>query len=263
MNLWAKAWATVLFDFQRSLTPSRLSVVVVLSLFPPAIMGINLIGDQGREVGPAIIGVTVMMVGILAELLWATPIVYQELEGKTWTYLAVRPFGKLALLCGKYMIAVAWTMFVCSVAMTLSVLLLLRVDILSDHMHTWLVFMFLILMASFAYGAIFLLLGVLFHRRAMVFAMVYVIGLEGFVGQLPAVVNQLSMRHHLMALAVKWLDVPTFLDAAMREPVMREILGMDEADWVNILMLVVTTLVTFALAAWIVRSREYITSEEA
>ena len=140
--------------------------------------------------------------------------------------------------------------------------LVIVIDGISSHLHTWLVFMFLILLAAFAYGAIFLLIGVLFHRRAMVFAMVYVIGVEGFVAQLPAVINQVSMRHHLTALAVKWLDFKVLQETISREPVLREMLGLDEPDWANILMVVVTTVVTLALSVLIVRSREYITAEE-
>src|SRR6186713_867278 len=104
MSLGGKIAATAWFDFRRSLTVSRLSVFVVLCLFPPAILAINLYGP-GRDAAPVIIGVTVMMVGILAELLWATPIVYGELEGKTWLFLAVRPRGIIAMLLGKYLIA--------------------------------------------------------------------------------------------------------------------------------------------------------------
>lgn len=277
MSAWSKAWATARFDFQRSLTPHRFSIVLVLSLFPPAIMAINLLGP-GSDLAPVIIGVTVMMVGILAELLWATPIVYQELEGKTWTYLAVRPFGILALLTGKYLIAVAWTLSVCTAAMSLSVGLVMAFDVIdtysqagqftsslvasSDHLRTWSVFMVLIVLASFAYGAIFLLIGVLFHRRAMVFAMAYVIGLEGIVAQVPAVINQITMRHHLTALAIKWLDFDFVREEALREPVLQQMLGINEPDWKNVLILVVTTLVALAASVWIVRSREYITSEE-
>jgi hypothetical protein len=62
VSFWSKIEATALFDFRRSLTISRLSVFVALSLFPPAILAINLLGP-GRDAAPVIIGVTVMMVG--------------------------------------------------------------------------------------------------------------------------------------------------------------------------------------------------------
>ncbi len=37
------------------------------------------------------------------------PLVHAELEGRTWIYLAVRPRGRVSVLLGKYLTAVAWT----------------------------------------------------------------------------------------------------------------------------------------------------------
>jgi hypothetical protein len=260
MSLWSKITATALFDFRRSLTISRLSVFVVLSLFPPAIMAINLYGP-GRDAAPVIIGVTVMMVGILAELLWATPIVYSELEGKTWLFLAVRPRGIMAVLLGKYLIAVFWTMAVCSIAMTICVLLAARVRI-PNALQMWPVFMILITLAAFAYAAIFALLGVIFHRRAMVFAMAYVIVLEAVIAQIPAVINQITVRHHLTALAVKWLDFRTLGGEEVPQVFLQQVLGVLEPDWQNILMVVATTAIALAASMRIIYSREYLSVEE-
>jgi len=260
MSIGDKVAATMLFDFRRSLTISRLSVFVILSLFPPAIMAINLFGP-GLDAAPVIIGVTVMMAGILAELLWATPIVYGELEGKTWLYLAVRPRGVVSVLLGKYLAAAVWTMSVCTIAMTLSVLLAAAAQV-PDAFKMWLVFLFLIILAAFAYAAIFALIGVLFHRRAMVFAMGYVILLEVFVAQIPAIINQITIRHHLTALAVKWLDFRQLGGEEVPDFFLEQVLGVKEPDWRNILMVVATTVVALGMSLVIISNREYITADE-
>ena len=261
MSLWGKIAATALFDFRRSLTASRLSVFAILSLFPPAIMAINL-GGPGVEAAPVIIGVTVMMAGILAELLWATPVVHGELEAKTWLFLAARPRGIMAVLLGKYLIAALWTTAVCSIAVTLSVLLAATAQV-PNVLRMWLVFLFVSLLAAFAYAAIFALIGVVFHRRAMVFAMAYVIALEVVVAQIPAVINQITVRHHLTALAVKWLDFRVFPDGEdVPEFILEQMLGIHEPDWRNIVMVVATTAIALAASMWIICSREYITAEE-
>jgi ABC-type transport system involved in multi-copper enzyme maturation permease subunit len=260
MSIWDKILATAQFDFRRSLTVSRLSVFVVLSLFPPAIMALNLRGP-GVEAAPVIIGVTVMMVGILAELLWATPIVYGELEGKTWLFLAARPHGILAVLLGKFLVAAIWTMSVCSIALTLCVLLASMAQV-PRALQMWPVFLFLIALAAFAYAAIFALIGVLFHRRAMVFAMIYVIVFEVLIAQVPAIINQITVRHHLTALAVKWLQFRHLGDEEVPDFILRQMLGVHEPDWKNILMVVATTAIALAASMWIIRSREYLTAEE-
>ena len=260
MSLWNKIAATALFDFRRSLTISRLAVFVVLSLFPPAIMGINLFGP-GRYAAPVIIGVTVMRVGILAELLWATPIVYGELEGKTWLFLAVRPRGVMAMLLGKYLIAALWTLAVCFIAMTLCVLLAAAAGV-QNAVRMWLVFVVLITLAAFAYAAIFALIGVIFHRRAMVFAMAYVIVFEVLVAQIPAVINQLTVRHHLTALAVKWLDFRYLGDEEVPDFILQQMLGAQEPDWKNILAVAATAAIALAASMQIIKSREYLSAEE-
>jgi ABC-type transport system involved in multi-copper enzyme maturation permease subunit len=261
MNLSGKIAATAGFDFRRSLTLGRLSVVAVLSLFPPAIMAINLFGP-GRDAAPVIIGITVMMVGILAELLWATPIVYGELEGKTWLYLAARPRGIIAVLLGKYLIAVLWTMAVCSIALTLCVLLVAWAGV-PNSLQIWRVFLVLITLAAFAYAAIFALIGAIFHRRAMVFAMGYVIVFEVLIAQVPAVINQLTVRHHLTALAVKWLNFRELGGEELPEFILQQMLGAQESHWQNILMVAGTAAVALAGAMYIITSREYLSADEA
>lgn len=262
MSFWRKVAATVQFDFRRSLTLGRLSVFLVLSLFPPAIVAINLAGP-GLEVeaAPVVIGVTVMLVGLLAELLWATPIVYGELEGKTWIFLAVRPRGIVAMLLGKYLVAVIWTLAVCGVSLALSILIAAVAQV-PNALHMGFVFSILITLAAFAYAAIFALIGVLFHRRAMVFAMAYVILFELLIAQVPAIINQITVRHHLTALAVKWLDFRILGDEEIPDFIIQQMLGTQEADWQNILMILITATIALALSIQLISKREFLSVDE-
>jgi ABC-type transport system involved in multi-copper enzyme maturation permease subunit len=261
MSLWGKIAATMRFDFRRSLTVSRLSVFVVLTLFPPAILAINSFGP-GLEAAPVIIGVTVMLVGLLAELLWATPIVYGELDSKMWVLLAVRPRGLTTLLLGKYLMAVGWTLAVCGASLTLCAFVAAFAQV-PNTLRIWLVFASLICLASIAYAAIFALIGVLFHRRAMVFAMAYVILFEVLIAQVPAVINQITVRHHLTALAVKWLNFRNLGDEEVPEFILKYMLGAQEPDWQNLLMVLGTTLFALAASLWIIQHREFVSADEA
>lgn len=260
MTIWGKVAATAAFDFRRSLSIGRLSVFVALAMFPPAMMAILLFGPS-RDAAPVIIGVTVMMVGILAELLWATPIIHAELESKTWLFLTTRPRGVLAVLLGKYLVAVLWTMAVCGLALVLCVLLAGAAGI-PGALRMGLVFSVLITLAAFAYAAVFSLIGVLFHRRAMVFAMAYVIFFEFLVAQVPAVINQFTIRHHLTALAVKWLDFRRLGDEQVPDFILQDMLGAQDPDWQNIAMVVATTLVALAVSLYIACRREYLSTED-
>jgi ABC-type transport system involved in multi-copper enzyme maturation permease subunit len=197
-----------------------------------------------------------MIVGILAELLWATPIVYGELEAKTWLFLAVRPRGVMAMLLGKYLVAVLWTAAVCGSALALCTVLAVMARV-PNALQMAVVFAILIALAAFAYAAVFALMGVVFHRRAMVFAMAYVILFEVLVAQIPAIINQLTVRHHLTALAVKWLDFRHIGDEELPDFILDQMLGMHEPDWKNIVMVAATAALALMASMWVIGSREY------
>lgn len=278
----SKILATARFDLARSLRPGRLGIVFVLALFPPAISMITTI-NGAYVLAPIVIGVTTMMVGILALLLWATPVVYQEMEGKTWTYISVRPEGKISLLLGKYLVSVAWAIVVCSLAMTMAVLVTEGLDqwlgseitqriedfpdsdsntgfSLPTAFDIWWVYMILIVLAAFAYAALFLLFGVIFHRRSMVLAVAYVIFVEAGVAFVPAMINKLTMQHHLSGLAMKWLGISALLEDEDIE--VFEVLGMADPAWQNVAFLIAIPLLVMGGTILMIRNGEYITADE-
>jgi ABC-type transport system involved in multi-copper enzyme maturation permease subunit len=63
----------------------------------------------------------------------------------------------------------------------------------------------LALLASLTYGALYMLLGVLFLRRALVVAVAYTFLMEFIVSFIPAVVHQITVQYHLRCLLAKWL----------------------------------------------------------
>lgn len=259
MSLLRKSIATAQLDLVRSIQPSRLSVAAVLILFPP-VMTLVVSGTPGDDILIPVLGVTTLMSGLLAVLLWATPIVYQELESKTWGYIAVRKDGKLALLIGRYFMASLWTFIVCTIAMTLGLGIIVWFDPLRDSLQVWLTFLGLILLASLSYCGIFLLIGVVVPRRAMVFAVAYMIIVEGILASFPVVLNQATMRHHLVALGIKSLDFPV---PAAEELAVQQIFGLTDSSLQNLLILLICPAICFAITTYIILTREYITDEES
>ncbi|MGE3779656.1 MAG: hypothetical protein AB7F89_20870, partial [Pirellulaceae bacterium] len=61
-------------------------------------------------------------------------------------------------------------------------------------------------LATFAYGALFLAIGVLFPRRAMLICVGFTLLFEGVLSLLPAVVNQLTVQHRLLNLLWSWME---------------------------------------------------------
>ncbi len=117
------------FECRRAMGWRRGLVVLGLASFPAAILW--LIRREGglldrQEAWPIALFVLVPeLVCLLGLLLWITPLVQTEVEGKTWPYLAVRPAGKLPILLGKYAAGVLWSIVTGWLALALAAAVLL------------------------------------------------------------------------------------------------------------------------------------------
>ncbi len=108
-------WAVLQFELLRTLTLPRMLWWAVLTLFPVFITTLICISPLNQPLPPEpwglfLFAVIPMLVTMLGTLLWATPVVSEELERKSWVYLAVRPDGSSAVLIGKYLATVVWVL---------------------------------------------------------------------------------------------------------------------------------------------------------
>ena len=250
------AKATALFELARSLTGGRLAAATILALFPPSMTMLTLLATNYAMPHLVIIGVTVFMVILLAQLLWAAPVVHTELEGKTWIYLASRPQGRVSTVLGKYAIAVFWGFNVAWTAMTLCMLGVLDLFTPHDLFYHWLIFTLMIALACIAYGSVFTLIGALFHRRAMVFCAGYALLSEVVLANIPAVISRFTVQFHLASLAVDLLGIDN--PAAPMQHLYRE-----QGPWTDLFLIFLITISCLAATIYTLRSREYITADEA
>lgn len=214
-----KAIAAVLrFQGVRSLSASRAVWFVMIAMFAPAMVA--MIRWTVRESIPDEVwatlcyGLIVSISCMLGVFLWATPVLQAEIEGKTWTYAAVRPSGPAALLVGNYLLAVAWAAAAGLLSLTLTVWLCR----FSDPLTIWKCMARLVLLSSTSYAALYLFLGAVFTRRAMLVAVVYTVIVEFVLGALPAFVNQLTIQYRLRSLWVAgmgWENGPPNYDGPM------------------------------------------------
>lgn len=284
-----KILATFVFEFFRSLTTSRIATSLILALFAPVMLmliglSINIDGIRNQIPFPLLLlGVFHLLAIFLAVLLWATPVVYSELEGKTWTYLAIRPNGKLASTLGKYLNAVFWASATALISLTLSCFVISQfrwenpeivipghlretqsqafeqwMNMLlnsSDPMVIWYSLAPSIVLGSLAFSAIFVHIGLIAHKRGMVFAVIYGI-IETVFAFLPAVVRQFTVGFHLRNISLKTAEFQFMeLDAG--------VVTDNSAMWVHVMALVIITLIHVGASVYWLHSREYITAEEA
>jgi ABC-type transport system involved in multi-copper enzyme maturation permease subunit len=252
------AWVVMGFEWRRTMAWSRLVFFFALAAFPAAILW--LVQHEGghlhQRTEPWAIALFVLVpeiVCVLGLLLWATPVIHAEVEGKTWPYLVVRPAGKWPILLGKYAAAVLWTMLTGWLALALAILVL---SPQSEALAVGQVIAALVALSSAAYGALFVLLGVIFLRRGMVVAVAYT-ALEFVLRAIPSAARELTVQYHLQSLLVRWMHWDS------RNQEMSFLFGSGSSAWHHVIVLVVYAAVLLGVASAILRWRELATATEA
>jgi len=262
------AQATFVFELRRALTWNRFLVAVGLAIFPPVMLNVvvrtafvsnsRIAADVSQYSEFAMIFL-VALVCILSLLLWATPNVQSELEGKTWNFIAVRPGARVASYLGKYFLAVAISMSVSCTALAGCILVANSYQGLENPLKTLGSLAAIYTMACVVYAAIFSAIGTVFIKRAMVVAAGFVIGVESFLSLVPAVVSKVTMSYHLRSIGLEWigyfLPYTTELEYNMT-------FGKPWPVWMHIMCIAIMTIVSLTVGMIVITQRQYVTSDQ-
>ncbi len=255
-GLWT-TWAVFRFESDRTVTFARLAFSAVLVLFPICMVTtIQSLGGQLHHSIASYIALFILVPDLLCLmglLLWATPVIHSELEGGTWSYLAVRPGGRAPILLGKYLAAVTWIALCALTSLTVCVAV---IEPEAGSLRVWSVLAGLVVLSCLAYGALYVLMGVLFLRRAMVAAVAYTAILEVAAGFVPATINQFTLQYHLRGVGVRW--VPELVEEIPNGP----LLLSTAPAWQHILILLGFTAALLSAAILVLRRRELVTVDE-
>jgi hypothetical protein len=202
--------AVFFHELKRSLTAGRIAWWFVMAAFPVVItILIRSIPDFERAIPLAdrdgfwslLLYVLVPCVcSALSVLLTAGPAVATELEQRSWVYMATRPNGIFWLLLGKYLVAVAWGVTAAWAGLSVSILL----SNAQSFFQIWFALMALCFLSCMSYSAVYLLVGAIFPKRAMVFSVMYTGFVEIVLGFIPALINRLTVQYRLRSLLVQW-----------------------------------------------------------
>ena len=246
------------FEWRRSWSPFRIVSWMILALFTPALF---LIVSRGSASAPndIVLGMSLFFLVpevtcLLGLLLWASPLVFSELESHAWLYLAARPHGPVHALIGKYLNALVWTFSAALASITLTAKL--GEYYLPDPFHWWAVLTGLAALSTVTYGALFCLFAVIWPKRSMVLAVVYVIVFEFLISFLPATINRLTVQFRLRNLLVDGMDWRRIVER--HAPNFQLLLG-DARPWFHGLSLIAMAGLYLGLAVWLVSRREYLT----
>lgn len=150
--------------------------------------------------------------------LLASPIIAEEIESRTFTFVFARPAPRPALVMGKYFAVVVPVLLAQLAAVTLIYFIsLLRFpgDIGSNlgHLGTTVL---AVALGTLVFAAIALALGSAFTKHPFVGVVLYLLLIEAGLGSAPIVLNLMAMSWHLRNLA--GLPVPDIAFMALHVP---------------------------------------------
>ena len=259
MNTLQRIPAVFFFEWRRALTFPRLAWMVALMAFPPVLlMMIQMAARSDPPIEVAAILVYVLspcVACMMSVFLWATPVLSAELEGRSWVYLAVRPYGPVAVLLGKYLVSISWAVPVGLVSASLGAFIIGH-----EHKgHLIAVECGLATLSCLAYSAVFLLIGVIAPKRAMVAGILYAVVFEAAAALIPAAVNLFTIQYRLRCILVRWMEMD--VDSARGNPVFVAYFGEESAAW-HVAVLLGMTVGYLVVAALLLRFREFTSAAE-
>lgn len=256
--------AVFLHEWKRSVTAGRVAWWCVMAVFPAVLTAmIRSIPDFERHIrytdrdafwSPILYVLIPCVCSALSVLLTAAPAVAAELEQRTWVYLATRPNGIFWLLIGKYLVAATWG-FTAAIAGTTGALFLSNATSVTQ---IWSAMSALSFLSCTSYAALFLLIGVISPKRAMVFSVMYTGFVEVVLGFIPAMINRLTIQYRLRSLLVQWAPLE---NDAVRKSALTDFIG-EEAAWLHCLWLFGLTTVFLTLTLLIAHRREFTSASE-
>ncbi len=194
------------FEWRRSLTVGRMSLWFLLALIPVVLVGLVQWESQGNIPDEALTLITYVLVPqvscMLGLLLWATPAIQSEMEAQTWIYITMRPQGRLAVLFGKYLVAVSW-------AASSGLMGSFAIGFILEQnpwSHAWTLAR-LVTISCVCYGALYLLIGVVVLKRSHIIAFVYSLVIEYGLSFVPATANKLTISYRLRGLLAEWMQL--------------------------------------------------------
>lgn len=236
-----------------------------------------------------------MLVTMLGTMLWMTPAISAELERRSWVYLTVRPNGGTAVLLGKYLAAVTWVIPPVLLGLTCAIVIISpnakeaeeianakkressNYSLLVKSQHgqfqipsamdvrdlkpwqIWWAMTRMVCLSAPAYAAVYLFLGTIMPRRGMVLAVGYSLLFELIISFVPAVINKLTVHHHLQALMLEWCELeipPEFMSGAA------SLIG-NSPTWHHIAILMLYPPILLAISVAVLRSSEFSSSAES
>jgi ABC-type transport system involved in multi-copper enzyme maturation permease subunit len=200
---------------------------------------------------PFLIPVVALFVGV--------PAIGEQVDDGTIVFTWTRPVRRRAIYLGRLLAAQVVSALVLSLSLVLCFLVMVSEgpQVLTwDFLRLYLQTLVIIGLGAFTYAAVFAAVGT-FFRKPILPAILYAIGWENLVTNIPARVQELSLRFHLQNLVTRpdsapAQDLPGLLGALLTTAFHREPVPKLQ----SVAVLVAVTVVSTALGIWLLRQKE-------
>jgi ABC-2 type transport system permease protein len=181
-------------------------------------------------------------------LFYGTALISEEVEGKTLTYLFVRPIPKPVIMMGKF-VALIWISSILvlpSVILCYLILYLGKQPILEDA-PVLAKDLGVVFLALLAYGSLFSLLGA-WLKHSMLIGLLYAFGWEGIISYMPGATRKLTLSHYIQSI-LPHDDATTGL---------ANIFGQVSNPIESVVTLLLLSMLFLAITCLMVREKEYV-----
>jgi len=249
----------VLFNFtlKQMLWSRRTIFVLLVSLSPVALSIVfRLAPHRARDILAFIPMITMlvflMFVTILIALFYGTGIIADEIDGKTLTYLVMRPLRRFSILLSKFAAYFVGTVVLITPAHLLATLIIAtdpqNRESLLFNLGMSLRYVGVISLGLLAYGAVFTVLGVRF-KHSVLWGLLVAFGWEKITLVVPGNIKKFSVIHYLLSIYPRH-GLPT-------RPIQNFLGDSPASPWLAIVMIFLITALFLSLSIWIFQRREY------
>ncbi len=237
------------YSFRKIMLSRRFFITVLIAIFIVAIMTY-----AGSEVGPeeeATLGVELMdnlilffFMPIIA-MVYGASLIRDEIEDKSITQVATSPMRReLAYL--SYYLALAVSLSIVMLIITSAGYLAYhgQVGFTGDSNSMFGSMALLMMIGSFVYSSLFIMLGVILGRPVYL-GLFYAFIWEGFIGSMPGRIRLIAIKHYVRSLGADWISFGGIsrYDATAAGDSAKVLIGL--------------TLVLLALGALLFRKKEF------
>jgi ABC-type transport system involved in multi-copper enzyme maturation permease subunit len=195
-----------LFWSKKTMFVALLSLVVLgIAVTGRVILSLNLLPSAlppAQVFGTLMATAVIRFLVIFISLFYGTALISEEVEGKTLTYLFMRPIPKPAIMLGKYL-ALIWIGAIMIIpTVVLSYVILYAGGNMAPFFQDLRVLIRdigIVFLALLAYGALFSLLGA-WMRHSILLGLAYAFGWEGIVALLPGFTRKLTITHYVQSI---------------------------------------------------------------